>query len=160
MQVVEVAGTKDARVPHDFKGGPQLFQLGPCTARASSIGNPEATMSVSMLCIPWGWMLKYFESSTPRPVVPWLSHAAMGTHLPANPPAANYTTQPYRVAERSCERATHLAREAPGPIRSATWQRYSIKVLWAPLTGQERGRKASQPSAGAPRECSQRHVQH
>ncbi len=32
-----------------------LFQLGPCTARASSIGNPEATMSVSVgpKCCCW-----------------------------------------------------------------------------------------------------------
>jgi hypothetical protein len=41
-----------------------LFQLWPCTARASSIVNPEATMRVSMSCIPKDWMLKNFEIST------------------------------------------------------------------------------------------------
>jgi hypothetical protein len=44
-------------------------------------------MAASMNCIPWGWVLKYLETSTAPPVVLCgFSHIAVGTQLPWNPP--------------------------------------------------------------------------
>jgi hypothetical protein len=81
----------------------QVFQLELCTARASSIVNPEATMQESMCCIPKAWMLKNFEISTAQPVLRCgLSHAAMGTRLPRKPPAPPPTKKGAPSADAAC----------------------------------------------------------